>query len=707
MSQLKNPSRRKFLQAGAATGGALVIGVSLPTKELFAATGKAEPINAWVRVAPNNEVSILCARSEMGQGVVMAMPTLVAEELEVDLYKVKVVFAPPGEAYINGMLGGQITGGSTSVRDGYDKLRQAGAQARVMLVQAAADKWKVDASKCHARNGMVYGPNGKKTSYGSVAAAASKLTPPKEVALKDPSKFKYVGKPLHRLDTPGKVNGTTKYGIDTRLPGMLYASLAQCPVIGGKVVSYDASKAKTMPGVKHVVQVSDGVAVVANSWWRARKARDTLVIKWDEGALAGVSSATVSQGLADAMSKPAASIRSTGNVEQAMAGAAKKLEATYELPFLSHSPLEPMNYTADVRKDSAHLIGSIQFQQAALGMASAITGLKPEQITIETTFLGGGFGRRIDLDYMAQAVEISKAIGKPVKLVWTREDDMTHDFYRPTSLHRMSGGLDANGKPVAFALKMSSPSVTSRLFPPLVKDGVDPLMTEAILVPYDIPNQSVGTVIHDTGLRVDYLRSVSHALNIFANESFIDEMAAAAGKDPYEYRLSLLEKQPRFAHVLKLAAEKAGWGKPLPKGHARGIGLMEGYDTYMAQVAEVSMKDGKPKLHRVVVAVDLGRMVNPNIVQQQLESNIVFGMQAALYGNITLKDGRVQQSNFHQYLLPRIQETPVIETIIVKSNEKPGGIGEPGTALLGPTMANALFALTGKRYRKMPFTSAA
>ena len=556
---------------------------------------------------------------------------------------------------------------------------------------------------------MVYGPNGKKTSYGSVAAAASKLTPPKEVALKDPSKFKYVGKPLHRLDTPGKVNGTTKYGIDTRLPGMLYASLAQCPVIGGKVVSYDASKAKTMPGVKHVVQVSDGVAVVANSWWRARKARDTLVIKWDEGALAGVSSATVSQGLADAMSKPAASIRSTGNVEQAMAGAAKKLEATYELPFLSHSPLEPMNYTADVRKDSAHLIGSIQFQQAALGMASAITGLKPEQITIETTFLGGGFGRRanINSDFVVEAAHVAKNLDKPVKVVWTREDDMTHDFYRPTSLHRMSGGLDANGKPVAFALKMSSPSVTSRLFPPLVKDGVDPLMTEAILVPYDIPNQSVGTVIHDTGLRVGYLRSVSHALNIFANESFIDEMAAAAGKDPYEHRLSLLEKQPRFAHVLKLAAEKAGWGKPLPKGHARGIGLMEGYDTYMAQVAEVSMKDGKPKLHRVVVAVDLGRMVNPNIVQQQLESNIVFGMQAALYGNITLKDGRVQQSNFHQYLLPRIQETPVIETIIVKSNEKPGGIGEPGTALLGPTMANALFALTGKRYRKMPFTSAA
>ncbi|HYD06769.1 MAG TPA: molybdopterin cofactor-binding domain-containing protein, partial [Reyranella sp.] len=620
---LKNPSRRKFLQSSAAIGGGLVIGVHLPTKA-FAANDPAQ-INAWIRIAPNNQVTILCARSEMGQGVAMALPTLVAEELEVDLRKIKVEFAPPGEVYINGMLGGQITGGSTSVRDGWEKLRVAGAQAREMLVAAAAQKWGVEASECKAQNGFVVHKK-QKTSYGSVAEAASKLTPPKEPKLKDPKQFKYVGKPLHRLDTPGKVNGTTQFGIDVKLPGMLYASLAQCPVIGGKVVSFDASKAKGMPGVKHVVQVSDGVAVVANSWWRAKQARDALSIQWDEGANKSLSSARVSASLAEAMAKPAASIRQEGNVEQAIAGAAKKLEATYELPFLSHSPLEPMNFTADVRPDRALLIGSIQFQQMALGMASAITGLKPEQITIKTTYLGGGFGRRIDLDYMAQAVEISKTIKAPVKLVWTREDDLTHDFYRPTSLHRMTGGLDASGKPVAFALKMSSPSVTARLFPPLVKDGIDPLMTEAILVPYDIPNQSVGTVIHDTGLRVGYLRSVSHALNVFANESFIDEMAAAAGKDPYEFRLSLLDKNPRYKNVLRLAAEKAGWGKPLPKGRARGIGLMEGYETYMAQVAEVSMKDGKPVLHRVTVAVDLGRMVNPNIVRQQIESNIVFGL---------------------------------------------------------------------------------
>ena len=703
MTKLNNPARRKFLKSGAAVGGSLVIGVSLPGFNAAQAAASTSAMNAWVRIGSDNTVTILCARSEMGQGVVMALPTLVAEELGVDLNRIKVDFAPPGEVYINAMLGGQITGGSTSVRDGWEKLRIAGAQARVMLTEAAAQKWGVDASQCSARNGAVTGPGGKKATYGQLAEAASKLTPPKEVKLKDPSQFRYVGKPLKRLDTAGKITGKTEFGIDVKLPGMLHAALAQCPVIGGKVASFDDSKAKKMPGVKHILGITDGVAVVADSWWQAKQARDALTITWDEGPNKNLSSEGVFKGLAEAMGKPAASIRQQGDVAAAMQSAAKPVRATYQMPFLSHSPLEPMNFTADVRKDSALLIGSIQFQQMALGMAAAITGLKPEQITIRTTFLGGGFGRRIDLDYMAQAVEISKAIGAPVKLIWTREDDMTHDFYRPASLTEMAGGLDANGKPVALSLKMTSPSVTARLFPPLVKDGVDPLMTEAILVPYDIPNQSVGTVIHDTGLRVGYLRSVSHALNVFANESFIDEMAAAAGKDPYQFRLSLLEKQPRFANVLKLAAEKAGWGKPLPKGRARGIALMEGYETYMAQVAEVSVENRQVKVHRVVVAADLGRMVNPNIVEQQIESNIVFGLTALLYGDITLKEGRVQQTNFNTFQLLRMPETPKIEMHIVKSTEKPGGIGEPGMALLPPAVANAVYALNGQRLRTMPF----
>ena len=705
MIKLKNPTRRTFLKSSAAVSGSLIIGVSLPggLRDAFAATDSK--MNAWIRIGSDNTVTVYCARSEMGQGVVMALPTLVAEELEVDLNKIKVEFAPPGEDYINAMLGGQLTGGSTSVRDGWEKLREAGAKARVMLTEAAAAKWGVSAADCKAQNGFVLYKD-KKASYGSLAQAASKLTPPKEVKLKDPSKWRYVGKPLKRLDTAGKITGTTEFGIDVKLPGMLYAALAQCPVIGGKVTAVDDAKAKAMPGVKNVVRITDGVAVVADSWWQAKQARDALNITWDEGPGKSLSTEGVFKGLADAMAKPAASIKQQGNVAEAMKTAAKKVEATYEMPFLSHSPLEPMNFTADVRKDSALLIGSIQFQQLAMGMASAITGLKPEAITIRTTYLGGGFGRRIDCDFMAQAVEISKAIGKPVKLVWTREDDLTHDFYRPASVTQMSAGLDASGKPTALAFKMSSPSVTARLFPPLVKDGVDPLMTEAILVPYDIPNQSVGTVIHDTGLRVGYLRSVSHALNVFANESFIDEMAVAAGKDPYEYRLSLLDKQPRFANVLKLAAQKAGWGKPLPKGRARGIAVMEGYETYMAQVVEASVVNGRIKVHRVVVATDLGRMVNPNIVEQQIESNIIFGLQVALYGNITLKDGRVQQTNFHDYKLPRMPETPRIEMHIVKSTEKPGGIGEPGMALFSPALANALYALNGKRLRKMPFSLA-
>ena len=702
MSQLKNPARRKFLQSSTAAGGALVIGVSLPGAFRYAQAATDSVINAWVRIGSDNRITILSARSEMGQGVYTALPTMVAEELEVDLRRIRVEIAPPGEVYINAMLGGQITGGSTSVVEGYDKLRIAGAQARTMLVAAAADKWGVDASKCTARNGMITGPGGKKASYGSVAEAASKLTPPKEVALKDPSKWRYIGKRVKRLDTAVKINGTAEFGIDVKMPGMLYASLAQCPVIGGKVLNVDDAKAKAMPGVKHVVRINDGVAVVADNWWQAKQARDALNITWDDGPNKGLSSESIAAGLKAASAKPGAAIKKQGDPDAGMKGAAKTVEASYELPFLSHSPLEPMNFTADVRKDSALLIGPIQFQEGAAGIAAAMTGLKPAQITVKTTFLGGGFGRRIDLDYMMQAIEISKAVGGPVKLLWTREDDVTHDFYRPTSVHQMAGGLDVSGKPVALKLRLTSSSVTARLFPPFVKDGIDPFMTEAAVVPYDIPNQLADMVIHETGVRVGYWRSVSHALNSFANESFIDEMAVAAGKDPYEFRLSLLDKQPRFANVLKLAAEKAGWGKPIAKGRARGIGLMEGYGTYMAIVAEVSTAGSKISVPRVTVAVDMGQMVNPNIVEQQIESNIIFGLSAVLYGEITFKDGKVQQSNFHDYQVVRMNESPRIGMHIVKSTEKPGGIGEPATALIGPAVANAVYAATGKRLRKLP-----
>jgi isoquinoline 1-oxidoreductase beta subunit len=702
MSELKNPARRKFLKTSAAAGGSLIIGFTLP--EAFAAAPVTTSMpNAWVKIGSNNTVTILSARSEMGQGVYTAMPTLVAEELEVDLKRIKVEIAPAGEVYINALLGGQLTGGSTSVADGYDKLRVAGAQARMMLVSAAAQKWNVDAADCHAKNGSVHGPKGKKATYGQLAEAASKLPVPKDVKLKDAKDFKYVGKPINRLDTPAKVNGTAEFGIDVKLPGMLYASLAQCPVIGGKVVSVDDAKAKAMPGVKHVVQITDGVAVVADSWWRAKVARDALEIKWDEGPAKAMSSDTVAAGLKAASAKPGAVFKNQGDVEAGMKGAAKTLDASYEMPFLSHSPMEPMNFTADVRKDSCLLYGPTQFQQMAEGVAAQMLGMKPSQITVRTTFLGGGFGRRIDVDFVAQAIEISKAVSAPVKLVWTREDDMTHDFYRPTSLHQISGGLDASGKPVAMKFHLTSSSVTARLFPPFVKDGLDPFMLEAAAVPYDIPNQFADSVIYETGLRVGYWRSVSHALNAFANESFMDEMAHAAGKDTYEFRRALLGQKPRLKNVLELAAAKAGWGKPLPRGRFRGIGVMEGYGTSMAQVAEVSVTDGKVKVHRVVVAADLGRMVNPNIVRQQIESSVIFGLSAALYGEITLKDGRIEQTNFNTYPVVRMQDAPKVETHLVASTENPGGIGEPATALISPTVANAVFAATGKRLRKLPF----
>jgi len=704
MDPLTDPSRREFLKAGAAVGGGLVLGVALPDALLKPAAAQAAVSmpNAWVKIGRDNSITIISARSEMGQGVYTAMPTLVAEELEVDLAKIKVEIAPAAEPYINSMLGGQITGGSTSVAEGYDKLRIAGAQARTMLVEAAAQKWGVDASACRAQDGTVAGPAGQKATYGELAEAAAKLPVPKDVKLKEHKNSRYVGKPINRLDTPGKINGTAEYGIDVKLPGMLYASLAQCPVIGGKAVSFDAAKAKAMPGVKHVVQITDGIAVVADSWWRAKTARDALAITWDEGPGKALNSAGVAAALKAAAAKPGAAFKKQGDVEAGLKGAAKTLQAEYELPFLAHAAMEPMNFTADVRQDSCLIYGPTQFQQLAVGVAAQASGLKPEQVTVRTTFLGGGFGRRIDADFVGQAVEISKAVGAPVKLLWTREDDMTHDFYRPVSYHQLSGGLDAQGRPVALKFHLTSPSVTSRLFPPFIKDGVDPLMTEAAVVPYDIPHQFADVVIHDTGMRVGYLRSVSHALNSFAYESFMDELAAAAGKDPYQFRLALLDKQPRLKHVLELAAEKSGWGTPLPAGRFRGIGLMEGYGTSMAQVAEVSVAGPRVRVHRVVVAADLGKMVNPNIVKQQLESSIIFGLGAVLYGEITLKDGRVQQSNFHDYQVVRMPESPKIEMHIVDSTEKPAGIGEPGTALVGPTVANAVFAATGKRLRKLP-----
>ena len=700
-----NLTRREFLQTGAAAGGALMIGFVMPgcaTTETQPQNVPAAMPNSWVRVGSNNSITILCARSEMGQGVYTAMPTLIAEELDVDITKVKIDMAPAGEPYINVMIGGQLTGGSTSVRDAYERLRVAGAQARYVLVQAAAQKWSVDQSACTTKDAWVLGPAGQKASYGELADAASKLTPPKEPKLKPVADFRYVGKYLTRFDTPAKVDGSAEFGIDAKLPGMKIAALAQCPVFGGKVASFDATKAKTMPGVKSVVQISSGVAVVADTYWQARQALSTIDIKWDEGALAKMSSDGIAGELRAAVDKPGATWKAVGDADAAMKMAAKKYEATYEIPFTPHVTMEPMNFTADVRADSCLLYGPTQFQQLAQGVAAGILQMKPEQVTVKTTFLGGGFGRRIEVDFVAQAVEISKAAGVPVKLIWSREDDMTHDVYRPMSVHKLSAGVDSSGKPFAIKFAHAGPSVTKRLFSAFVKDGVDPFMLEAAATPYDIPNQLGTLVIHDTGVPTGYWRSVSHALNTFANESFIDELAVGAGRDPVEFRRSMLGKQPRYLKVLNVAAEKSGWGKPLPAGHKLGVAIMEGYDTYLAQVAEVSVSGSDIRVHRMVVVVDIGSMINPNIVEQQIESSVIFGMSSSLYDEVQVKNGRVQQGNFHDYRVVRMNESPKIDITIIANGEAPGGIGEPVTALVAPTVANAVFAITGKRLRKLP-----
>jgi len=698
-------SRRGFLQTSAVAGGGLAIGANLAGLSVEAlAAGTIHTPNAWVHIADDNTITLISARSEMGQGVYTSMPMLIAEELNVDLRTVQVVIAPPGKEYVNSLLGAQITGGSTSVRDGWEKLRVAGAQVREMLVSAAAARWNVDPATLTAANGKVTGPGGKSATYGQLAADAAKLPVPEKPPLKDPSKFAIVGKRTKRLDTPSKVNGTAEYGIDVKLPGMLYASIEQCPVIGGKVDSFDGAAAKAMPGVVDVVQLPDGVAVVADTYWHAFKARKALTVRWNEGPGASLTTAQMAESNRDAATKgKVIVIKANGDVDAAMKGAVKVVKAEYTLPLLSHAPLEPMNFTAHVANGKALLIGPTQFQQGAEGVVAATLGMKPEDITIKTTFLGGGFGRRLELDFIAQAALVSKAVGKPVKVLWTREDDMTHDFYRPMALNQLEAGLDAQGKPVAMRFKVTSQSVTQRAFG-LPADTLDPFMAEAAVAPYQIAATKHDLVIHDAGMRVGYWRAVSHNMNAFANESFIDECAAAAGQDPVKYRLALLDGQPRFANVLRMASEKSGWATPVA-GRSRGVALMEGYDTYMAQVAEISMQGGVPVVHKVTIVADLGRMVNPDTVEAQIQSSIVFGLTAALFGEITVDKGRIQETNFDRYRLMRMNEAPVIDITLVQSSEKPGGIGEPATALIGPAVANAVFAATGKRVRRMPFTA--
>jgi isoquinoline 1-oxidoreductase beta subunit len=583
----------------------------------------------------------------MGQGVYTALPMLLAEELGVAVDRIKVEFAPPGNEYVNSLLGGQITGGSTSVRDAWEKLRKVGAQARDMLIAAAAAEWGTSPAGCRTENGEVISSRGDKISFGAVAEAAAKLPVPAEVKLKPATAFAVIGKPQKRLDAAAKVDGTAGFGIDVKLDGMLYAALAQPPVLLGKVKSFKDEKAKAMPGVRAVVQTSSGVAVVADTWWQARKARDALDIEWHGGANATLNDAKIWQGLKRAAAGSGLVARKEGDIDAGLKSAARVVRADYELPLLAHATLEPQNCTADVKADGCDLYVPTQLQQIAQGVAAQAAGLKPEQVRVHTTFLGGGFGRRLEVDFVPAAVEASKAVGKPVKLLWTREDDMTHDAYRPPAFDQCTGGFDKDGKLIAWKLHLVGPSITARLFPPVVANGaIDPFAVEAAAnYPYEVPNVLVDYLQHEIGIHVGYWRSVSHALNCFVAESFMDELAAATKQDPLRFRLGLLAKQPRYGEVLEVAARKGRYGQA-PEGRFQGIALMEGYGTYMAQVAEISIVDGKVKVHEITCVVDCGQVVNPDTVVAQVESSVIFGLAAVLWGEINVQGGRTQQTNF-------------------------------------------------------------
>jgi isoquinoline 1-oxidoreductase beta subunit len=640
----------------------------------------------------------------MGQGVYTALPMLLAEELGADLAQIRIAFAPPGREYVNKLMGGHVTGASSSVRDAWSKLRLAGAQAREMLIAAAAARWKIQAVECRAENGFIVGPAGQSLKFGALAGEASKLPVPAEVALKAPANFRIIGTPRRRLDTPMKVDGSAVFGIDVRLPGMLFAALAQPPVLKGRFKSFDADKAKSMPGVRAVVPTSSGVAVVAETWWQARLARDALAIEWDAGPNGTLDDAAILSGLKMAARRPGMVIRKDGDAEAALAAAARVVHAEYELPLLAHATLEPQNCTADVRADGCDVYAPTQAQGSALAVAAAASGLPAEKVRINTTFLGGGFGRRLDVDFIPAAVEVSKAIGKPVKLLWTREDDTTHDPYRPRIVNTCAAALNGDGRLVAWQHHLTGPSITARVFPGAIPEGTpDPFSIEAAAnYLYDVPNVLVDWVRHEIGIDVGYWRSVSHAPNCFSAETFMDELAAEARRDPVEFRLGLLDKQLRARAVLVRAAQEAGYGNA-PKGRTHGVTLMEGYGTYMAQVVEISLERGRLQVHRIVCVLDCGQVVNPSIVTAQVEGSVIFGLTAALWGEINVKDGRVQQSNFDSYRLMRISEVPRIDTVILPSAEPPGGIGEPATALVAPAIGNAIFTATGRRIRSLPF----
>src|SRR5450759_636769 len=711
----QNPSRRQFLKDSAGLMGGLVIGFYLPIKSgrAFAADAPPKliyPPNAFIRIAADDSITIVVNKSEMGQGVYTSLPMLIAEELEADWSRIRVESAPVAAVYNHTGFGMQMTGGSSSIPSSWEQLRQVGASGRILLIRAAAQQWGVPEGECHAENSQViHAGSGKKLSYGKLADAAAKLPLPDNVALKSPKDFKLIGKATKRLDTPAKINGSAQFGLDVYLPGMLTVLIARSPVFGGKVKRFDATEARKLPGVQGVYQVPTGIAVAASGFWPAKTARDLLEIEWDEGPGAALSTPKMRAEYLELAKQPGAIARKDGDTVQGFKAAHKSISAEYEIPYLAHAAMEPLNVVVDLKPDHCSIWTGTQMQTMDHAMAAKTAGLKPEQVEIHTTFLGGGFGRRANprSDFVVEAVQVAMAVAQPVKGVWTREDDTRGGNYRPMWSDHIEAGIAKDGKPLAWKHTLVGQSIVAdtsfEAF--MTHNGVDATSVEgAATLPYLIPNLQVELHSPKNAVPVQWWRSVGHSHTAFVVETMIDELAHLAGKDPVAYRLGILPADSRYKGVLQLAAKNAGWGKKkLPAGHAYGVAVHKSFDSYVAEIAEVSLENGKIRVHRVVAAVDCGMVINPDGVRQQIEGGIVYGLSAALHGAITLETGRVMQSNFHDYAPLRFSEMPRVEVHIVASGEPPTGIGEPGTPPIAPAVANAVFTLTGKRLRRMPF----
>jgi isoquinoline 1-oxidoreductase subunit beta len=700
-------TRRTIVKATVAAGGGLMLGLAIPrlTPAFAAETSADFAPNAFIRIHPDSKVTFTIPQVEMGQGIYTALSMLLAEELDAPFESVTVVAAPPDDKlYANPLLGFQATGGSTSVRAFWKPLRVAGAAARAMLIEAAAAKWSVDPASCRTENGeVIHDASAQKAAYGELTQAAAALTPPQDPPLKPPANFKLIGKSLKRLDTPDKVNGKAVYGIDARPPGVKIATLASCPVFGGKIAHVNDAAARGVPGVRQVVVLDDLVAVVGDHMWAAKQGLAALQITWDEGPNANISTADVLNGLVAASEKAGAVAKSTGDIGAALRQGTK-LEAAYHVPFLAHASMEPMNCTVHVQPDGCEVWVGNQVIARTQAIAAQVTGLPLEKVIVHNHLIGGGFGRRLEVDYIAKAVRIAQKVDGPVKVIWTREEDIQQALYRPFYFDRFAASL-ASGRITAWSHKIAGSSIMARWLPPAFKDGVDiDAVDGAIDLPYDTPNIQVEYVrAEPPGVATCFWRSVGPGHNIFVVESFVDELAHAAGQDGVAFRRAHLAKEPRLLACLDLAAEKAGWGSALPARVGRGVACQSVFGSYVAAIVEAEVDaNGEIAIRRVTAAVDCGEVVNPDSVEAQIQGGLIFGLTAALYNEITLAKGRVQQSNFNNYRMMRINEAPAIDVHLIRNGEAPGGIGEPGTSIAAPALANALFAATGVRFRSLP-----